>query len=275
MEAHNPLSAIIVNNAFYKDKKNNVIYKYDGIWSSSLADSLTKGIPDNETLNLKERIQNIFDIRSVTKLPIIIDADTGKNTEYFSYYINIMQQVGINAVVIEDKTGIKKNSLLGLKVKQNLEDIEKFCNKIYVGKKNIYKNDFLIIARMEGLIAGKSISETLKRAFRATEAGADGILIHSIHNTPKEIINFSKLYKKKYPSIPLICIPTTYNYIKYQELGDIGFNIIIYANHMIRSSYKIMEKISKIILKNQRTYDIENKCISVKKILNITTKILN
>ncbi len=270
IEVHSPLSAIIIEKIFYQDTHNNYITKFDGLWSSSLADSTNQGIPDNETLDLGERIKNIFKIRSVTKLPIMLDADSGKNAEYFSYYIKIMQQVDINAVVIEDKKGIKKNSLLGCTVNQDLEDIEIFCNKIKLGKKYIYKKDFLIIARMEGLIAGKSMDDTIKRSFLATSAGADAILIHSIDKTPQQISTFSKIYKKKYPNIPLICIPTTYSSIKYTELGEMGFNIIIYANHMIRSSYKAMEKISRLILKKKRTLEIESECISINKILDCT-----
>ncbi len=275
IESHSPLSSLIIEKAFYKDIKTNKEYKFDGIWSSSLADSVCQGMEDNETLDLKTRIKNIFNIRSVTSLPIIMDADSGGNIEHFCYYIKIMQQVGINAVVIEDKKGIKKNSLLGLKVKQDLEDIEVFCKKIFLGKKKVYNKDFLIIARMEGLIAGKSIQETIDRAFKATAAGADGILIHSISKTPQQVIDFTTIYKKKYPNIPLICIPTTYSSVKHTELSNIGIKIIIYANHMIRSSYKIMEYISNLILKNKRTLEIEKECISIDKILNLTKNSLN
>ncbi len=233
-----------------------------------------KDYPDNEILDIKERIKNIFDIRTVTKLPIIIDADSGKNSEYFSHYINIIQQANINAVVIEDKKGIKRNSLLRKVKKQKLEDIEKFCYKIKTGKKNIYKKNFIIIARMEGLVLGETMDQTLKRAYKATNSGADGILIHSISKNPKEIINFSKLYKKKFPNIPLICIPTTYTSIKFTELYKYGFNIVIYSNHLIRSSYKTIKKTIKLILKNKRTYEIENKITSIKKILKITNNFI-
>ncbi len=272
LEAHNPLCAIIINNSFYTNPTNKKIYRFDGIWSSSLADSTCKGLPDNEILDIRERIKNLIDIRSVTNLPIIMDADSGKNSEYFSHYIKIIQQADINSIVIEDKKGIKRNSLLKINKKQKLEDIEKFCEKIKIGKKNVYKKNFSIIARMEGLILGKSIDETINRAFKSTKAGADIILIHSKKKTHKEIANFSKLYKKKYPYIPLACIPTTYNYIKNNELYDLGFNIIIYSNHMIRSSYKIMTKITKKILKFKRTYEIEKNCTNINKILKVTNK---
>ncbi len=270
IESHSVLSTLIIKKSFYK--KKNKIYKYDGLWSSSLSDSLIQGIPDNEILGLNERIKNLSSIRSITNLPIIIDFDTGRNPKYFSYYVNIAQKSNIDAVVIEDKIGIKQNSLLGIKNKQKIEDIESYSNKIYEGKKSVYKKDFLIIARMEGLILGKSIDETLNRSYKSIKAGADAILIHSILNTPKEIIDFSKLHKKKYPNIPLICIPTTYNKIKFNKLKEIGINIIIYANHIVRSSFKAIEKISKDILKYQRTYEIENKCASISKILKITSR---
>ncbi len=272
LEAHNPLCALIINNVSYTNPKNKKKYKFDGIWSSSLSDSTCKGLPDNEVLDIRERIKNIIDIRSVTKLPIILDADSGKHIEYFSYYVKIIQQANINSVVIEDKKGLKRNSLLKNNKKQKLENIKNFCEKIKIGKKNIYKKNFSIIARMEGLILGKSLDETLERAFYSTEAGADIILIHSKKKNHKEIINFSKIYKKKYPEIPLACIPTTFNHIKNTELYNSGFNIIIYSNHMIRSSYKTMKKIAKKILKFKRTYEIEKNCTSIKKILKITNK---
>ncbi len=272
LEAHHPLSAIIINNTYYINPKKKKKYQFDGIWSSSLSDSTCKGLPDNEILDIRERIKNLLDIRSITNLPIIMDADSGKNIEYFSYYIKIIQQANINSVVIEDKKGIKRNSLLKNNKKQKLENIKKFCAKIKIGKKNIYKKNFTIIARMEGLILGKSIDETLDRSFQATKAGADIILIHSKKKNIKEIAQFSKLYKKKYPKIPLACIPTTYNHIKHTKLYNLGFNIIIYANHMIRSSYKTMKKITKKILKFKRSYEIEKKCTKVKNILQITNK---
>ncbi len=233
-----------------------------------------KDYPDNEILDIRERIKNIFDIQTITKLPIILDADSGKNHEYFTHYIKIIQQTNINAVVIEDKKGIKRNSLLKIKKKQSLENIDKFCHKIREGKKQIYKKNFMIIARMEGLILGKSLDYTLKRAYESTYAGADGILIHSTNKDIKEIINFSKFYKKKFPEIPLICIPTNYTSFKFTELHQLGFNIIIYSNHLIRSSYKTMKKITKSILKYKRTYEIEKKITSLNKILKITNNFI-
>ncbi len=270
LEAHSPLSASIINNTIYINPHNKKKYQFDGIWSSSLSDSTNKILPDNEILDIRERIKNLFDIRLITNLPIIIDADSGKHIEYFSHYIKIIQLANINAVVIEDKKGIKRNSLLKINKKQKLEDIEIFCEKIKEGKKNIYKKDFSIIARMEGLILGKTIDETLKRSFKATEAGADIIIIHSKKKNIKEISEFSKIYKKKYPQISLGCIPTTYNHFKNTKLYNLGFNIIIYANHMIRSSYKIMSKIAKKILKFKRTYEIEKYCTNIKNILKLT-----
>ncbi len=270
LEAHSPLCALIINNISYINPHNKKKYQFDGIWSSSLSDSTLKVLPDNEILDIRERIKNLLDIRSVTNLPIIIDADSGKYTEYFSHYIKIIQQTNINSVVIEDKKGIKRNSLLKNNKEQNLEDIEIFCEKIKIGKKNTYKKNFTIIARMEGLILGKSLDDTLQRSFKATQAGADIILIHSKKKDIKEICNFSKIYKKKYPQIPLACIPTTFNTIKHTKLYNLGFNIIIYANHMIRSSYKAMKKIALKILKFKRTFEIEKKCTDIKNIFKIT-----
>lgn len=227
-------------------------------------------IADNETLDIKLRMENLLNIQTVSKLPIIVDADTGRNLEYFLYSLGIMQQIGISAVVIEDKKGLKRNSLLGQTVVHELDDIASFCNKIRIGKKVIYDKNFLLIARMEGLVVGRTMEETVHRAYAATHAGADAILIHSIEKTSQQIATFSQLYKQRYPDIPLICIPTTYSLSTSEELSKLGFNIIIYANHMIRSSYKVMSDYAQLILKNNRTYEIEKYCVSLKHIFTIT-----
>lgn len=268
IEAHNPLSALIASKAEQTNSEGRIV-KFDGIWSSSLTDSASRGIPDNETLALSSRLENIADIRNVTDMPIIMDADTGGKPEHFSYYVKRMINNGVNGVIIEDKTGLKKNSLFGTEVEQTLADINDFSEKIKRGKSAVYIDDFMIIARLESLIAGFDVEHALERADAYVEAGADGIMIHSCKKTPDEVFLFSMKFRKKYPSVPLICVPTTYSATSNRELSEAGFNVIIYANHMLRAAYKAMENVSKEILRYGRTAEIEKSCMSVKEIISL------
>ncbi|MCH9299063.1 phosphoenolpyruvate mutase (plasmid) [Pantoea allii] len=268
IEAHNPLSALIASKAEQTNSEGRIV-KFDGIWSSSLTDSASRGIPDNETLALSSRLENIADIRNVTDMPIIMDADTGGQPEHFSYYVKRMINNGVNGVIIEDKTGLKKNSLFGTEVEQTLADINDFSEKIKRGKSAVYIDDFMIIARLESLIAGFDVDHALERADAYVEAGADGIMIHSCKKTPDEVFLFSTKFRKKYPSVPLICVPTTYSATSNRELSEAGFNVIIYANHMLRAAYKAMENVSKEILRYGRTAEVENSCMSVKEIISL------
>lgn len=268
IEAHNPLSALIASKAEQVDSQGQTV-KFDGIWSSSLTDSASRGIPDNETLALSSRLENIADIRNVTDMPIIMDADTGGQPEHFNYYVKRMIKIGVNGVIIEDKTGLKKNSLFGTEVKQTLADTNDFSEKIKKGKEAVSIEDFMIIARLESLIAGYDVNHALERADAYVKAGADGIMIHSCKKTPDEVFLFSKEFRKKHPSVPLICVPTTYSATSNRELSEAGFNIVIYANHMLRAAYKAMENVSKGILKHGRTEEVENSCMSVKDIISL------
>ncbi|MDE1481691.1 phosphoenolpyruvate mutase [Xenorhabdus bovienii] len=268
IEAHNPLSALIVKNANYTDNKG-CIHKFDGVWSSSLTDSAIKCIPDNEILDINSRLQNIYDIKSLTGMPVIMDADTGGRVEHFVHYVRKMEQVGIDAVIIEDKTGNKRNSLFGTSVKQELADIKEFSNKISRGKAAQSNTRLMIFARLESLIAGYGIEDAFERANSYIKAGANGIMIHSCQDTPNEVIIFSKIFRNKYPKLPLICVPTTYSMTYHKELSDAGFNIIIYANHMLRAAYKAMEHVSHEILKHGRSAEIEKDCISIKKVISL------
>ncbi|WP_337928492.1 phosphoenolpyruvate mutase [Xenorhabdus sp. PR6a] len=258
----------MIKNANYTDN-NGYIHKFDGLWSSSLTDSAVKGIPDNEILDINSRLQNINEIKLMTGMPVIMDADTGGRVEHFVHYVRKMEQIGLDAVIIEDKTGDKRNSLFGTSVKQELSDIKEFSNKIARGKAAQKNTRLMIFARLESLIAGYGVEDAFERANSYIKSGANGIMIHSCMDTPNEIIEFSKVFRKKYPKLPLICVPTTYSMIYHKELSDAGFNIIIYANHMLRAAYKAMEYVSHEILKHGRTAEIEKDCISVKKVINL------
>ena len=266
IETHSPLSALIAENVFHINKNGNKA-EFDGFWSSSLTDSTLKGKPDIEILDLNQRLLNINEIFDVTRKPLIMDIDTGGKLEHFSINCKIIERNSVSAIIMEDKTGLKKNSLFGNEVKQKQESIKNFCEKIITGKK-LTKN-MMIISRVESLILGKTIFDAIRRAESYLEAGTDGIMIHSKSNNPKEIFQFSKKFKKLFPDVPLISVPSSYNQVKEQQLINEGFNVVIYANHMLRAAYPAMQKVALDILKNKRSYESDNNLLSIKKILNL------
>lgn len=267
MEAHSGLSGLIVEHA--KVECENIIKRFDGMWSSSLTDSATKGKPDIEAVDLTSRLQGLSDILECTTKPIIFDGDTGGIAEHFVFMVRTLERNGVSAVIIEDKMGLKKNSLFGTAVKQELASTEEFCNKIAMGKKAQLTDEFMIIARIEELIAGKSVSNALTRAFASVEAGADGIMIHSKKKSGEDIKEFCLEFRKKYPRIPLVLVPTSYNHIKEAELANWGANIIIYANHLLRASYPAMQKCAKSILQNERSLEADELCMSIKNVIEL------
>tara|TARA_B100000989_G_C19532628_1_gene470957 strand:- start:4091 stop:5401 length:1311 start_codon:yes stop_codon:yes gene_type:complete len=267
IETHSPLSALIAENTFLlnKDGSKN---EFDGFWSSSLTDSTLKGKPDIEVLGINQRLSNINEIFDITSKPLIMDVDTGGKLEHFEINVKTIQKAGISALIVEDKKGLKKNSLFGLDVKQEQDSIKSFSKKIKVGKK-VSNSDFMIIARIESLILNKTVSDAFKRAEAYVSAGADGIMIHSKQKTPKEIFKFSKIFKKNFPTIPLVAVPSSYNKVTEKQLIDNGFNVVIYANHLLRASYPAMKKTITSILKNKRSYEIDNELMSIKNILEL------
>jgi len=264
MESHNAISALIVENI-----KSNTGIEYDGVWSSSLTDSTSKGKPDIEAVDLSSRISTINEIFEVTTKPMIFDADTGGIPEHFAFTVRTLERTGISAVIIEDKTGLKKNSLLGNDVMQTQDSIENFSKKIEIGKKSQITKDFMIIARIESLILDKGMNDAINRAKAYIQAGADGIMIHSRKKEPTEILEFCDLIKKENSHIPIVVVPTSYNQITAQELEKAGVNIVIYANHMLRAAYPGMLKTAKSILDNDRSFEIEQNLLSINEILEL------
>ena len=264
MEASNGLTGIIVENTRVDNKE------YDALWLSSLCDSTLKGKPDNEVVDFTSRVKTIEEIFEVTTKPLIVDGDTGGKTEHFVYNIKTLERLGVSAIIIEDKKGLKQNSLLGNSAPQILEEKEVFANKIQQGKKALQTHDFMIIARIESYIANESLKEALERADCYIEAGADGIMIHSYKDDGKEIISFLNKFRKKHPTIPIVLVPTTYSKYTETELYNNGANIIIYANHLLRSAYKNMVEVAKKILLDERSLEAsEEYCISMKEILGL------
>lgn len=267
MEAHNGISGLIVEETQYEDEGE--IREFDAIWVSSLTDSTAKGKPDTEYVDRTSRIQTINDILDVTTKPIILDGDTGGLTEHFTMMVKNMERLGVSAVIIEDKSGLKRNSLFGTEVTQELEDVDVFANKISQAKKSQMTSDFMIIARIESLIANKGMEDALTRAKAYIEAGADAIMIHSRMEDGNEIMEFMKRYKELDYKVPVVSVPSSYNQFTEEELHDAGFSIVIYANHLLRSAFPAMKKTAESILKHKRSVEANEYCMPIKDILEI------
>ncbi len=267
IEAHSPLSALISEKIFFEKKSGEKI-SFDGFWSSSLTDSALRGKPDIEVIEINQRLSNINEIFDVTSKPLIIDVDTGGKPEHFEINVKTIQRYGISALIVEDKKGLKKNSLFGTEVKQEQESINSFAKKISIGKK-VSDPDFMIISRIESLILNKPLSDAYKRASAYLNAGTDAIMIHSKQNSPKEVLKFADIFKKKYPDVPLVAVPSSYNKIRETDLINSGFNVVIYANHLLRASYPAMYKAALGILKNGRSFEIEKSLLSIKEMLEL------
>ena len=267
LEAHNGISSLIVEES--KVEVEGEIREFDGIWVSSLTDSTAKGKPDTEYVDRTSRVQTINDILEVTTKPIILDGDTGGPVEHFELFVRNMERLGVSAVIIEDKSGLKRNSLFGTDVTQQLEDMDVFCEKISKAKKAQVTSDFMIISRIESLIANVGMDEALKRAKAYIEAGTDGIMIHSRQKDGKEIFEFMKEYQKFEYKVPAISVPSSYNAFKEEELIEAGFNVVIYANHLLRSAFPAMQRTAESILMNKRSLEADEYCMSIKEILEI------
>ena len=267
LDIHNALSGLIVENINIKSQSQ--ILEFDGMWASSLTDSTAKGKPDIEAVDLSSRLSTLNEVLDVTTKPIIFDGDTGGKNEHFSYTVKTLERFGISAVIIEDKAGLKKNSLFGTEVPQKQSSIKNFAKKIKIGKLSQVTDDFMIIARVESLILKKGISDAIRRTKAYLSAGADAIMIHSKERKPNEIIEFCKEYKKIQNRKPLVVAPSTYSSITEKELARYGVNIVLYANQLLRSVYPAMVRTAKSILKNKRSLESEKKLMTIKEILEL------
>jgi phosphoenolpyruvate phosphomutase len=267
IEAHSGLSGLIAENL--EVVKDDGIRSFDGMWASSLTDSASKGKPDIEAVDLTTRLQSLTDILECTTKPIIFDGDTGGKPEHFVFAVRTLERNGVSAVIIEDKAGLKKNSLFGTAVTQELSPIADFCEKIAAGKRAQVTADFMIIARLESLIAGFSVEDALTRARAYIEAGADGVMIHSKESSGKDIKTFCEAFRVSFPTAPIVLVPTTYNQFTETELAEWGANIVIYANHLLRASYPAMSRVARIILEQERSLEADTLCMPIKEILEL------
>lgn len=268
IEVHNGLTGLIAEKTIVED--DNELNQFDAMWISSLCDSIAKGKPDIELVDMTSRFRTIDDVMEVTTKPIIFDGDTGGLIEHFVYTVRSLERMGVSAVIIEDKTGLKRNSLLGVEVEQTQDTIENFCEKIRAGKRVQLTDDFMIIARIESLILEQGMDDAMKRARAYVEAGADGIMIHSRSKDPKEILEFCDLFRMENQKIPLVVVPTSFNSITEMELVEHGVNIVIYANQLTRSAFPAMEQTAKDILKCHRAWGgVESRLLPINQILTL------
>ncbi len=267
MEAHNSLSGLIIEKLNLSS--TNSYHEFDCMWSSSLADSLIRGKPDNQSVDYSTRLNGLNEILDVTTKPIIFDADNGGRIEHLPYLIKSLDRAGVSGVVFEDKVGLKKNSLFKNQSGVKQDSILKFSKKIEKAKKAKISNELLIIARIESIILGKGVDDALKRAESYSKAGADAILIHSNRDTPKEIFEFAKKFRKNKFFKPMVAVPSSYSSVKEEDLIKNGFKIVIYANHLLRTIYPAMKSTAKLILKNKRAYEADKKITSINEILTL------
>lgn len=267
IEVHSGLTGLIAEKTIVENESG--LDQFDAMWISSLCDSTAKGKPDIELVDMTSRFRTIDDVMEVTTKPIIFDGDTGGLTEHFVYTVRSLERMGVSAIIIEDKVGLKKNSLFGTEVQQTQDSIEHFCEKISAGKKIQLTDDFMIIARIESLILEQGMDDALNRAFAYVDAGADGIMIHSRKKSPDEILKFCDLFRAKDKSTPIVVVPSSFNTITEDELSKHGVNIVIYANQLTRSAFPAMEQTAKDILKYHRAKEVDSRLMSIKDIISL------
>ena len=269
IEADNGLTGLIDETVSVINPETGFKKEFDAMWVSSLCDSTFKGKPDIELVDQTSRMNTINEIMDVTTKPIILDGDTGGKVEHFVFNVKTLERMGVSAIIIEDKCGLKQNSLFGTDVQQIQEDPDVFADKIRRGKLAQVTKDFMIIARCESLIAGKGVEDALNRCAKYVAAGADGIMIHSRNKSGEDIKEFCQKFRQKHASVPIVVVPTTYNQITEEELASWGVNVVIYANHMLRSAYPAMVNTAKSILTHHRSLEANDMCMSVKEILEL------
>lgn len=271
LEVHSGLTGLIAEKTIVAN--NGEIDQFDAMWLSSLCDSTAKGKPDIELVDMSSRLRTVDDILEVTTKPIILDGDTGGLVEHFVYNVRTLERMGVSAVIIEDKTGLKKNSLFGTEVEQTQDSIENFTSKIRTGKRAQRTQDFMIIARIESLILEKGLEDALVRAFAYVDAGADGIMIHSRKKEPDEVFEFCDKFRETDKTTPIVVVHTSYNTVYESELQQHGVNIVIYANQLTRSAFPAMQNTAMDILKYHRAKEVDERLMPIKDIITLIDEI--
>ena len=268
LEAHNGLTGLIVERTRIQDAETALSREFDGIWLSSLTDSTAKGKPDIAAIDLTSRLQTLSDILEVSTKPVIFDGDCGGRPEALIYTVRTLERLGVSALMIEDKTGLKQNSLHSGRVQQLLEP-EAFCHKLQTAKRAQVTSDFMLIARIESLIAGRGLADALARARSYTAAGADAIMIHSRAADPGEILAFARAYRDFEVQLPLVVVPSSYSGVSEAELQAAGIRIVIYANQLLRSAYPAMQRTAESILQHQRALEAEAELLPLPDLLDL------
>jgi len=271
IEVHSGITGLIAEKTIVEH--NGELDQFDAMWISSLCDSTAKGKPDIELVDMTSRFRTIDDVTEVTTKPIIFDGDTGGLTEHFVYTVRTLEKMGVSAIIIEDKTGLKKNSLFGTEVEQTQASIEDFSAKIKAGKKAQLTDDFMIIARIESLILERGMDDAISRARAFVAAGADGIMIHSRKKSPDEILEFCRIFREEDKTTPIVVVPTSFNSITEAELAKAGVNIVIYANQLTRSAFPAMQKTAEEILRHHRALEVDNNLMPIKNIITLIDEI--
>ena len=267
LEAHSGITGLIVEKTVVY--QNGGTRQFDAMWVSSLCDSTAKGKPDIELVDMSSRFRTIDDIMEVTTKPIIFDGDTGGLTEHFVYTVKTLERMGVSMIIVEDKTGLKKNSLFGTEVEQTQDTIENFCEKIAAGKRAQKTSDFMICARIESLILEQGMDDALERAFAFVAAGADAIMIHSRKKDPAEVFEFVEKFRKQDLTTPIVVVPTSFNTVTEEEFKERGVNIVIYANHLTRTGFPAMKHAAETILQTHRAKECDDICMSIKDIITL------
>lgn len=267
IEAHSGLTGLIAENA--RVCENGTVRQFDAMWISSLCDSTARGKPDIELVDMTARVRTVNEIMEVTTKPVIFDGDTGGLAEHFVYTVRTLERIGVSMVIIEDKSGLKKNSLFGTEVRQSQADTEDFCRKIAAGKNARKTDELMICARIESLILGKGMDDAISRAFAYTAAGADAIMIHSRSSSPDEVLTFARLFRERDGFTPLVCVPTSYSSVREEELYSAGINIVIYANQLTRSAFPAMQRAAESILRTHSAEECDKECMPFKDIIRL------
>ncbi|MBW6468154.1 MAG: phosphoenolpyruvate mutase [Coriobacteriia bacterium] len=271
IEAHNGLTGLIAETA--KVEKDGDVAQFDAMWISSLCDSTAKGKPDTELVDTTSRLDTINEILEVTTKPIILDGDSGGPIEHFQFFVSTLERIGVSAIIIEDKTGMKRNSLFG-DVGQSQDTVEAFSEKIAAGKAVLKTPDFMIVARIESLILDQGMDDALMRARAYVNAGADGVMIHSRKKDPSEIFEFCEKFRAEDPHTPIVVVPTTFNAVTEAEFGERGVNVVIYANHLIRAAFPAMMATAESILTNSRCKEADEElCMPIKDVLTLIPEV--
>ena len=265
LEAHSGLTGLIVETI--RAERRGAPVEFDGMWLSSLTDSAAKGKPDIEYVDITSRMNTLNDILEATTKPVIYDGDTGGPTEHFAFMVRTLERLGVSAVIIEDKVGLKRNSLFDDNAEQTQAPVEEFAHKIITGKRSQVTDDFMVVARIESLILGAGLDDALKRAQAFIGAGADGVMIHSKAETPDEVLAFCKEYATFDDRVPLVVVPSTYSQITEDKLAEAGARIVIYANQLLRSAYPAMQAAAKAILESGRAFEADRHCMPIREII--------